>query len=181
MGDPEEKSYSPVCVPQTGKCSIHMGVPYIPTGPHFLVPNPLPSSETSGPPFPTPLYHSPSIAAVPTKQGVIGTLQEIEVPFGSQRPQRKHITHVETLWTHAPIARPWARLCGPHAPDGGSLAALAPPLSLWVDTLQGAQRQVVSAQCPPCVDGPSGCSRGTDRRIVRVCMHMATTHLRRAP
>lgn len=151
MGDPEEKSYSPVCVPQTGKCSIHMGVPYIPTGPHFLVPNPLPSSETSGPPFPTPLYHSPSIAAVPTKQGVIGTLQEIEVPFGSQRPQRKHITHVETLWTHAPIARPWARLCGPHAPDGGSLAALAPPLrSLGRYTTGSSAASRVSSAPPMC-------------------------------
>ena len=61
---------------------------------------------TLGPLFPftphPPGCHSPSIAAVPTEQGVVGALQEIEVPCGSQRSQRKHVS-AWTLWAECPL------------------------------------------------------------------------------
>lgn len=147
------------------------GFPYIPIhptsfsliSPRLLIP--------LGHLFPTPLYHSPSIAAVSTEQGVVSALQEIEVPFGSQRPQRKHVTHEDTLWTHAPIARLWAHLCAPHTPNGASLASLTPPLGLWVDTLQAAQLQAMSAQHLRCVAGQSGCDRGTGSQPNGMCAH----------
>ena len=75
--------------------------------PQVLIPNHPPSSGNPGatvshsPPNP-PGCHSPSIAAVPTEQGVIGALQEIEVPCGSQRSQREHVS-AWTLWAECPL------------------------------------------------------------------------------
>ena len=74
--------------------------------PQVLIPSHPPSSDNPGATFshspPTPPgCHSPSITAVPTEQGITGALQEIEVPFGSQRSQRKHVT-TWTLWAQYP-------------------------------------------------------------------------------
>lgn len=186
MGEPKgKKSYSSVCIPQTGKCFSHVhGSSSNSHHPHVPVPNQLPSSNTPGTVFPTPQYHSPSIAAVPTKQGVIGTLQEIEVPFGSQRPQRKHVTHVDTLWTHAPIALLWTHLCGPHTPNGCSLGAPPPPLrSLGRCTIGiSAASSQLSALLWLWLGSrdTAGAQRG-GRIIHAMRMPGATTYLRRAP
>lgn len=107
-GDPKRKlSFRLVCTPQNGKCSPHaheFSLRFHP--PQVLIPNHPPSSDNPGtsalhPPPPPHQCHSPSIAAVPTEQGVIGAFQEIEVPFGSQRSQRKHVT-TWTLWAQYP-------------------------------------------------------------------------------
>ena len=99
----KKKSFSLVCILKTCACSqVVVTLPSTP-GSH---PQSSPISDNPGATFshspPTPPgCHSPSIAAVPTEQGVIGALQEIEVPFGSQRSQRKHVT-AWTLWAQYP-------------------------------------------------------------------------------
>lgn len=51
-------------------------------------------------------HNSPSITAIPTEQSIIGALQEIEVPFGNQRPQRRHVTtQMPSKHVHTPHSR----------------------------------------------------------------------------
>lgn len=106
-GDPKRRlSFRLVCIPQNGKCSpMSMNFLYVSIHPRFsslIIPHLLTTlGHLPSTPPPPHQCHSPSIAAVPTEQGVIGAFQEIEVPFGSQRPQRKHVT-TWTLWAQYP-------------------------------------------------------------------------------
>lgn len=58
-------------------------------------------------------HNSPGITAIPTEQGIIGTLQEIEVPFGNQRPQRRHVT-TQTLSKHMHTSHTCRQSCVPE-------------------------------------------------------------------
>ena len=104
-GTPRKKtSFCLVCILKTRACSRVVFTPPSTPGSH---PQPSPIFwQPWGHCFPftphLPGCHSPSIAAVPTEQGIVGALQEIEVPCGSQRSQRKHVS-AWTLWAECPL------------------------------------------------------------------------------
>lgn len=83
--------------------------PWFPTRLSTPCPEQAPTSQdTCGSVAP----HSPSITAVPAQQGVIGALQEVEVPFGNQKPPRRHVS-TQMHRKHTPTSHTREHTCVP--------------------------------------------------------------------
>lgn len=144
-------------------------------------PESAPISQHPGAPFPIAQHHSPSVTAVPTEQGVQRALQEIEVPFGNQRPQRKHVTLMDTLWAHVPTLHVWTYVYGPYQID--ALWIPLPLLYVQPQVPRSLGRYTAGSSAPsgissvPSVVVQSEYSRGTERleECVCVCMGLPCT------
>lgn len=173
----KKKSFSPICVPKTGKCSVQAQGFSLHSHPSQVAGLNHPYfTQHPGAPFPIAQHHSPSVTAVPTEQGVQRALQEIEVPFGNQRPQRKHVTLMDTLWAQVPTLHVWTYVYGPYQID--ALWIPLPLLYVQPQVSRSLGRYTAGSSAPsgissvPSVVVQSEYSRGTERLEERVCVCM---------